>query len=95
MTPLTDEELANAEARLHHGATPIDRVVSEEDILRLIAEVRQFRRLLHEVFVGLQVEPVTNGRCLWCAARLVGEKEPHEDDCPWMALRMVVDARPE
>ena len=93
--PLTEEEVANVEARLQHGATPIDRVVSGEDILRLIAEVRQCRRLIHEVFVGLQVEPMANGRCLWCASRLVGEKEPHEDDCPWVALRMLVDARSE
>jgi len=95
--PLTEEELAHIEARLQHGATPIDRVVSEEDFLRLVTEVRHLHRLVREVMGGpyLRVEPMANGRCLWCASRRTGQKEPHEDDCPWMALRMVVDARPE
>ena len=44
--PLTDEELSEIEARLQHGTTPIDRVVSEEEVLRLIAEIRRVRALM-------------------------------------------------
>ena len=95
--PLTDEELTHLEARLQHGATPSDQVVSHEDFLRLIAELRQLHGLIREVLGGpyIRVEPMANGRCLWCASRRTGKKEPHEDDCPWLALQTVVGSRPE